>query len=397
MSGSLPDSPASREIRDLYTESYFTGDCGGFEFVGNTEPLRIDDARLRGMAATAELLGGTCALDIGCGRGEITGYLLARGWTVDAIDYSEAAIALTRAHVARCALDESRLRLTQTDANAYPYEDGRYDVAIASDVVEHLSPSEADELFGNVARSLCRSGRLIVHTFPNHWYYRFGWPRRRAAASLLGELLPADPRSAYERAMHINEQSPKALWRSLASRFAHVSVWLGSPVQPFAVSVERATREQLRSFPDLFAIAGHTPIADPAASPLFSGRPFANDDRQALAIRRAGDLRTLARAQVGLRVEVSNGSARPLTSFGSAPLFLSYRLLDGTGQTLPIEGARTPILPAILPGASATFDVRIDANDERAHFARITLVQEGVSWFDGEATGFDVDLVTAVG
>ncbi len=75
---------------------------------------------------------------------------------------------------------------------------------------------------------------------------------------------------------------------------------------------------------------------------------------------------------------MKNESDRVLASFGTAPVFLSYHLLDEDGRVLPVEGRRTPILPPIQPGATEERDVTLEASDERARSARITLVQEGV-------------------
>ncbi len=137
-----------------------------------------------------ELLGRGRAVDIGCGRGEVSAYLLARGWSVDALDYAEAAIDLTRARVRKHGLESDAFALYQTDAGAFPFAAGAYDLAIAADVVEHLNPSEVDRLFDKVASGLSRSGWFVVHTFPNVWYYRFGWPRLVAQAALRGRSAP---------------------------------------------------------------------------------------------------------------------------------------------------------------------------------------------------------------
>jgi cyclopropane fatty-acyl-phospholipid synthase-like methyltransferase len=99
---------------------------------------------------------------------------------------------------------------------------GCYCTVVAGDLVEHMTPAELDRLYAKVAKHLEPTGLFIVHTFPNKWFYQYDYPRRRRLAARLGAYLPPQPRTRYEKLMHINEQSPRFLKQQLGACFEHV-------------------------------------------------------------------------------------------------------------------------------------------------------------------------------
>ena len=102
---------------------------------------------------------GATILEIGCGAGFLTVELAARGYTVDAIDSSEAMVASTRTRIAEAGLaDAASARLG--DVHALAARDGAYAAVIALGVVPWLhSPERA---FREIARVLRPGGTLIV-------------------------------------------------------------------------------------------------------------------------------------------------------------------------------------------------------------------------------------------
>lgn len=202
---------------DLYTREYFTTDCEGYGlFMEGTEelPERIDEALI-----AAGDLGGKWVLDIGCGRGELVCEAAKRGAYAVGIDYSQAAIELSRERLA--ALEEpvrDRVEFLLADAAGLAFPDGSFDTVFLVDVYEHLHPHEIEHTLGEVKRVLRPSGLVVVHTGPNTWFYRYGYPLvREAARRLLRRDFPEDLRGQYDDIMHVNEQNPLSLHRGLAA------------------------------------------------------------------------------------------------------------------------------------------------------------------------------------
>ena len=172
-------------------------------------------------------------LDVGCGRGELALHCAQRGALVWGIDYAQAAIDLANEALAKAPdTIQQRIELRQEDARALPFEDASVDIAFMLDVVEHLTPPELDRTLQEVFRVLKPGGRLIVHTMPNLWYYRFGYPLYRVLQRLRGEVLPPDPRDRWEfKEVHVNEQTPWALRQTLRHNSFRTRVWLRSTQQ----------------------------------------------------------------------------------------------------------------------------------------------------------------------
>ncbi len=380
----------SAELRATYTRDYYVGNCGGFAEFGGTDPLSIGDPRLRVTATFAEIRGGRRALDLGCGRGEVAAYLAARGWTVDAVDYSADAIALAREHAERTGIEPSAIRFVQSDVGSFVFERDAYDLVIASDVIEHLAHNELDTLYANVRTALAPAGLFVVHTFPNAWHYAYDYPRRRKAAAARGEIWPADPRTEFERLMHINEQSPRTLQRQLRAAFPFVELWAGSPLDPFASPLAQSTRAALREAPDLFAVAAIGPITDVAASSVFMQHPLSAEARGALSVSLAGQIERYDDGGAGVWVEIVNATANVLSSAGSKPVMLAYHWLDRDRNVVVFDGRRTPLGPPLRPGERATRRMLLDPPPSDDAVARITLVQEGVAWFDDAGVYVDV-------
>jgi SAM-dependent methyltransferase len=122
-----------------------------------------------------------------------------------------------------------------------PLDGGCADLVTLLDVVEHLSPDELAAALGEAHRLLRPRGRLFLHTFPTSTYYAVTY---RALRLALGRgAWPADPRNAFEHAMHVNEQSARRLRRALrASGFARPRVWHGAWVHDGVLPSARARR-----------------------------------------------------------------------------------------------------------------------------------------------------------
>lgn len=125
-------------------------------------------------------------LDIGCGGGEIAGYL---GGTLGAKELYGVEISDKRAQAARrVGVDVVRLDLNQ---EALPFESGFFEAVFCGEVIEHVT--DTDHLLEEIYRVLAPRG-LCVLTTPNlaAWFNRLalflGWQPFETSVSLRHEV-----------------------------------------------------------------------------------------------------------------------------------------------------------------------------------------------------------------
>jgi len=208
---------------EVYSADYFLGDCEGYgEFAkGGISP------RLESALGYVDATPGRRILDVGCGRGEAASWVAAKGALVCGVDYAGDALAIARDH---CHDKNGRglVLWVQADACALPFADGTFGQAMMLDIVEHLHAWQLERALSEVYRVLSPGGTLVVHTAPNLWYYRFGYPLFRIVQMLRGVSLPRNPRARhrYHEQVHVNEQSPISLWRGLRRARFQARVWV---------------------------------------------------------------------------------------------------------------------------------------------------------------------------
>ena len=138
---------------------------GPFAPLHRFTPVRMDYFRGRltrhfGLARTgARPLAGLRVLDIGCGGGLIAEPLHRLGAAVTAIDAAAGAIEAARAHAAALDLAIDYRCIT---AEALAAEGARFDVVIASEVLEHVA--SLDAFCAAVARLLRPDGAFLATT-----------------------------------------------------------------------------------------------------------------------------------------------------------------------------------------------------------------------------------------
>jgi len=401
---------SSIEICQSYTIDYYTQDCGGFEDYQKNKGKRIEDVRLQSVATIAGIKKPGRLLDLGCGRGELTYYFAKQGFEVTAIDYSESAIQLAK----KCFSGEESLRKQVqfycTSVCNILLQDN-YDLAVASDLIEHLSFEEVEHLYERVSRHLQPDGLFVIHTFPNLWYYQYDYTRRRKLAALVGEYLPEQPRSKYELLMHINEQSPRVLKKQLSRHFKYVLLWFADPQNPGGSLVKKFSNREICAVSSLFAIASHQPIDQEQLKNCLQMSPL-------LPIP-AGEIELLVRdypsevvfgSEFYIQLEIKNNTKYLLNSYGDNPIHISYHWLDEqANDCIVFEGERTKIFPP-LEGAEGllkepllgniairNYRARVRAIPKKGNYIlRITLVQEGVRWFEQAPTHLIEDIPISI-
>lgn len=215
-----------------YTRDYYLTSCQGHEEFISTYGRKLP-LRLKLPYDLAAIRSGMRIVDIGCGRGEIIMHCAMDGALAWGLDYSWDAVNLSKEILS--TLPEpgmsGKFWIQQADAKHLPLKSGSTDVVFMLDVVEHLLPDELIETLSEVKRILKPEGRLIIHTMPNLWYYRFGYPLYRSIQRLRGDRLPVDPRRRWTYShVHINEQTPRKLQKTLVTAGFHAKVWLQSTV-----------------------------------------------------------------------------------------------------------------------------------------------------------------------
>ncbi len=219
-----------RKVGKNYPEEYFLTEANGCKEYLATKGLVLPP-RLKSVWDYLNVRPGLRVLDVGCGRGEILVHCGLQNAQSVGIDYSPAALKLAHYAISEIAKTEAAFRvpyLIMGDAQKMPFPDNTFDRVVMSDIVEHLYQDELESALEEVRRVLVTGGILLIHTMPNLWYYRYGYPLFRLVRKLQGVQLPANPRERYRFGeVHVNEQTPRTLDATLSRiGFSRWRIWL---------------------------------------------------------------------------------------------------------------------------------------------------------------------------
>lgn len=178
---------------------------------------------------------GDTFVDLGCGRGEVAIDAAGRGARAVGVDGAADAIQVAREAAALTPSVKGRVRFMVGNLGHLPLPSGRFRRAVFADVWEHLTPEGLSRTLQEAHRVLEPGGRLVIHTWPNGWYCRFGHPLETAWLRWSGSgfqipnpaHLPGDP-------YHVSEPSPSSVGRLLRRSGFRARVWVKSfspPVQ----------------------------------------------------------------------------------------------------------------------------------------------------------------------
>jgi SAM-dependent methyltransferase len=136
-------------VRDYYEELWR-------ELPDELEPPEFE---LRRRFLLADIRPGLRMLDVGCGDGRFTAEAAAAGATVTGVEVADAAIDRARARY-----PDLEFRRVEIDG-FLPFEDGSFDIAWASEVIEHVSDTAR---WLSEVRRVLRPRGVILLTTPSH-------------------------------------------------------------------------------------------------------------------------------------------------------------------------------------------------------------------------------------
>jgi cyclopropane-fatty-acyl-phospholipid synthase len=139
-----------------------------------------EDAMLALTCERARVEDGMELLDLGCGWGSLTFFLLERYPTARVLSVSNSRTqrAFIRAEAGRRGLSH-RLEVVTADANVFDTE-RRFDRVLSVEMLEHMRNYES--LFARMRTWLEPGGKVFVHVFSHRRYaypYESGWMARR--------------------------------------------------------------------------------------------------------------------------------------------------------------------------------------------------------------------------
>jgi ubiquinone/menaquinone biosynthesis C-methylase UbiE len=214
----------------LYDEEYFLWHCGGHEVYRQSKGALLDE-RLGILLELVQGKEGMNILDVGCGRGELVRHLSSMGARVWGLDISSDALKISRGTL-REGKTPLGACLCKGNSVRLPFASGSFDRVILSDIMEHLGPEDLARTIKEVRRVIRSSGKVVFHTFPNRWFYDLYYPLKRLLWDLpKGKGGPRNPRTRFEKLMHVQELSPLDIWRYFKTSFrvrifcAHRSKW----------------------------------------------------------------------------------------------------------------------------------------------------------------------------
>jgi ubiquinone/menaquinone biosynthesis C-methylase UbiE len=209
-----PELPDTEVPAALYDDDYYRYSCLGSDCWRESGGRELDPL-YEGVLELAGLCAGEAIVDLGTGRGELLVAALRRGaGRVVGVEYSADAVRLSHQTLAAHGLEE-RAEVLHSDVRRVPADDGCADLVTLLDVVEHLAPSELDAALAEARRLLRPGGRLLIHTMPSRTIYAVTYRLQRAWWPPRKRRWPADPRNRWEHLVHVNEQTPRGLARTL--------------------------------------------------------------------------------------------------------------------------------------------------------------------------------------
>jgi ubiquinone/menaquinone biosynthesis C-methylase UbiE len=217
----------STDVKSIYDKEYFINavdGCREFDDFNGSYSMLYE--RYKKNVMLLELIPQHNFLEIGCGRGEICIFHSLSGGRAKGVDYSDDAIKLARHKALSLG---AQVDFVESSFDQLEEQYGSYDRILASEFIEHISEDEGRFFFRKAYDFLKPKGKLLVFTYPNTLYRRYGYPIIRYWAALHGRRLPRheeDTLSEHYKLYHLNEQNYFSL-KTLASEAGFIKFTVG--------------------------------------------------------------------------------------------------------------------------------------------------------------------------
>lgn len=158
------DPPSEEELSRYYAERYYQSERGNYRKEYSQEEYKYIRTKIAQKAGIIEFIRGTnetgTLLDVGCGEGFTLAWFQERGWSVEGIDHSAAAVAHMNPDLKHRVESGDVFELLKTRIEA----GAQYDLVWLNHVLEHVS--DPIVLLSRIRKIVPRTGLLVV-TVPN--------------------------------------------------------------------------------------------------------------------------------------------------------------------------------------------------------------------------------------
>lgn len=243
----MKKSPITPVPSKIYDSKYFLEGCGGFENFKETKGVVLEP-RQQVLFSMVNPKPGMKILDLGCGRGEFSHILSKEGVEVFGLDYSSHALQIAKESF-------PQMPTTRADAGSLPFKEKFFDRVVVSDVIEHLYPPHAIKMLREISRVLKKDGLFCLHTFPNKLFYDLFYPWNYWKKSDWPQAYgpSPNPRTLYEKRMHVCEYTPKKL-KNILNLFFEIEIHTVVDVKSSYLSWFSDRKNQKITGKDLWAI-----------------------------------------------------------------------------------------------------------------------------------------------
>lgn len=160
----MTDIPKSRALQPPRDWEPVFASTPASSFFGR-EPSAIARSAFRYLRAFGMEPSTCTALDLGSGEGRDTVYLASEGMRVLSIDIAPSGIEKTRTMLEKAGVPEDRVDLRVADVLQYEYPENAFDLAMAANVFQFLSPGDARDGIRKLRRAVKPGGIAAVGVF----------------------------------------------------------------------------------------------------------------------------------------------------------------------------------------------------------------------------------------